>query len=101
MAGAPIGNQNAAKGRKWYQALLNALETYESSRVKAGQALNEIAKNVVAAAVDGDPAAITELANRLDGKAAQSISVGGQEDNAVKISHKVEFIGSRTASGET
>jgi hypothetical protein len=98
---APIGNQNAAKGRRWYEALSNALTKYSSERVAVGKALEVIAMNVVEAAVEGDPAAVTEIANRLDGKAAQSVTVGGEVDNPVKVSHKVEFIGSRSAPGET
>jgi hypothetical protein len=100
MAAAP-GNQYAAKGRKWYEALNRALLRYESDKVKAGLALDKIAMNVVEAAVDGDIAAMNEIANRLDGKAAQSVTVGGEVDNPVKVSHKVEFIGSRSAPGET
>ena len=101
--GAPEGNQNAAKGRRWLDALNKALARYvdPARQVAAGQALDKIAQNVVAAAVKGDRDAIVEIANRLDGKPAQGITLGSDEENPVKVSHKVEFVGSRSTPEET
>jgi hypothetical protein len=75
MAGAPLGNHNAAKGRRWADALHKALIRFQDpeQRIQAGQALDRIAERVVLMALAGDKDAITEIGNRLDGKPGQSI----------------------------
>lgn len=72
--GAPKGNRNAAKSKPWEQALKLALSRAGGDIQKG---LSTIADSVVKAAQGGDMAAITELANRLDGKPAQSIDFTG------------------------
>ena len=88
-AGAPIGNTNAAKGKQWADQIRKALIQYEDDQVKRGSALFKIAENVVRAALAGDKDAIQEIGNRLDGRAAQSLTVSGDEDrpliNLVKM----------------
>lgn len=69
---APKGNRNAAKGKDWESALRRALAQHESR-----QALTNIALKVVNKALEGDMAAIKEIGDRLDGKAAQSIDLSG------------------------
>jgi len=71
--GAPLGNRNAAKGKRWESALTKALARYSDDRIKAGEALDKIALEVVRKALGGDTQAITEIANRLDGKALQPV----------------------------
>lgn len=66
--GAPQGNSNARKGTQWRDALVWALNNVQLEGIKKGEALREIAKNTVQAAIDGDATARTEVANRLDGK---------------------------------
>ena len=77
--GAPLGNQNASKGKRWAQALDKALKQFEDKKlkVKAGEALDRIARNVVKEALLGDFWATAEIGNRLDGKAPQSVEVAG------------------------
>lgn len=77
MAGAPEGNQNAAKGRRWQDALIKALARYTSQDglIKAGEALDNIAKCVVEKALGGDRDAIAEIGNRLDGKPVQAVAI--------------------------
>lgn len=70
-SGAPVGNQNAAKGREWENALRKALHKRQGS-------LERIALKVVDEAETGDQWAIDHLANRLDGKPKQPL-VGGDE----------------------
>lgn len=65
--GAPVGNNNAGKGKLWDGALRRALN-------EDREALLEIARNVVAAAKEGKEWAINHLAERLDGKAVQHIA---------------------------
>lgn len=73
--GAPVGNTNNRKNKPWADALRRALARYEDADVKTGEALNHIASQYVRSAVNGDKEAIQELANRLDGKPAQSVAI--------------------------
>lgn len=82
MAGAPIGNQNAAKAKRWQDALHKALVRFESKdgAIKAGEALDKIAETVVLQALAGNKDAWQEIGNRLDGKPAQAIIATGDEE---------------------
>lgn len=92
--GGQPGNNNASKGRPWRDAIGRALA--KKSRVEQIEALDVIAEKVVDAALagpsheKGDPwlSAIHELADRLDGKAAQQIQLSGDEDSPLKIVHE-------------
>jgi hypothetical protein len=101
MAGAPLGNQNAAKAKRWQDALVRALAQYESKDgvIKAGMALNAIAEQVVHKAISGDKDAIAEIGNRLDGKPAQAIIAQGDEDGG-PIRHSLSVEYANPASGE-
>jgi hypothetical protein len=74
--GAPVGNQNGAKGRQWSEAVKRAI------RAKYGkewdEALQDLASKLVDAADGGDLQALKEVGDRLDGKPKQT--VGGDED---------------------
>lgn len=102
MAGAPLGNTNGAKGRRWQDALNKALARFTSvdPPVAIGAALDQIAYLVVEKALSGDRDAITEIGNRLDGKPAQSVTVSGDPENPLDHNHKVEFIGTHPATPE-
>jgi hypothetical protein len=72
MAGAPLGNQNAAKeNRRWAEALNRAIVQDEGKR------LREAAESLLDKAASGEPWAVKELADRLDGKAAQAVALTG------------------------
>lgn len=73
---APKGNNNAAKGREWRDTIKWALDNYESSKVKRGQALRGIAVKLIEQALEGDQAAIKEIGDRMDGKAVQAVESG-------------------------
>lgn len=92
--GAPVGNTNGAKAKRWFDALHKALTRYEDPelRIEAGQALDKIAQNVVQKALAGDKDAIAEIANRLDGKPAQAVTVSGDPDNPFEVFQKVERV---------
>jgi hypothetical protein len=68
---APIGNQNAKKGAEWRQALKRALAHHSGKTFREG--LDDVAVKVVSAAVSGDDKAWKEIADRMDGRATQSI----------------------------
>ena len=65
-SGAQPGNDNAAKGKKWKDAIHYAL-------CQDKQALQAIAKALIDKAKEGDVSAIKEFGDRIDGKVAQGI----------------------------
>jgi len=74
MAGAPLGNQNARRGRIWSEAIRRALARYSGSTVEAG--LDKLADKLVAAADAGDKEAyqiMEKIGDRMEGKAAQPL----------------------------
>jgi hypothetical protein len=68
---APPGNKFAAKGKQWFDALRKECVQRD--------ALAALAKVVVDEAMKGERWAIEEVANRFDGKAAQSVIGAGEE----------------------
>ena len=79
--GAPIGNQNAAKGKRWAQAIDRALAN--RSPVSMTKALDELAEKLLMAADNGDGWALKELGDRIDGKPSQAIDM-----KVTQISHE-------------
>ncbi len=71
------GNQNAYKNKPWADALRRAMVRFDGGKENA---LNLIADQTVKLAVSGEPWAIKEIGDRTDGKAAQSVTVGGDKD---------------------
>lgn len=88
--GAPIGNQNARKG-KWAEALERAV--HEEDPITRKRFLDAIADKLREKAVDGDMQAIKELGDRIDGKPAQSLEHSGPNGGAIPTSLTVSFIG--------
>lgn len=85
--GAPHGNQHAKKGRLWREALNKELAQADVDGKPAGTimaGLRAIAKRVVRDALNGDYQAISEIANRQDGKPAQSVHVSG-DDGPIEV----------------
>jgi hypothetical protein len=88
MAGAPLGNRNAAKAKLWAAAIQRALEKRGGGdKIKA---LDVLAEKLLANCDEGDLAALKELGDRLDGKPAQSIV--GEEENPLSIIHRIERV---------
>ena len=83
------GNKNAAKNKPWLDALSRAMARYEGGKLNA---LNLIADQTVKLAVSGEPWAIKEIGDRVDGKAAQSMTVSGDADNPIAYSEVVRTI---------
>lgn len=74
--GAPEGNKNAAKAKQFYDGLRRALAR-SGKTVDGG--LNKVCDQLVSAALEGQQWAIKEIADRFDGKPAQTnILEGGQ-----------------------
>lgn len=89
--GGQPGNQNGARAKRWREAILRAL-----ARLSAGKnldaGLDEAAEKLVGLALTGDKWALDHLAERVDGKAAQSVTISGDEDNPIQTRQVVEFV---------
>ncbi len=91
-AGAPIGNQNARKGRIWSEALKRALARYSGTSVDAG--LDKLADKMVKAANEGDAEAyqiIEKIGDRLEGKPAQTLIHNGDEEGG-PVQARIVFV---------
>lgn len=79
--GAPLGNQNAARAKKWRESIMRALARKAGS-VESG--LDAAADKLVVLAIDeGDKWALDHIADRIDGKPAQTVA--GDPDNPLEI----------------
>jgi len=81
--GAPIGNQNARKG-KFSEALEAAVHVEDP--VTRRRKIHSIADKLVAMAEAGEIQAIREVADRIDGKPRQQIEASGPNGGAIVIS---------------
>lgn len=72
--GAPIGNQNALKSRVFSDALRRAIAQDDGARIR------KAAEKMLDLAAEGDPWACKELFDRLEGKAAQAVTVSGDDE---------------------
>lgn len=81
--GAPKGNTNASKTKDWEHTLRRVLTSFElkndkgETTIKRGEALAKIAEQCVLQALAGDATARQEIANRLDGKPSEHVTVDG------------------------
>jgi hypothetical protein len=83
--GAPLGNQNAAKSRMFYDKLRLVL-TQEPHR------LRKIAEELVKKAEEGEPWAIKELIDRVDGKAHQAVALENSDGSPLLTGIQVTFV---------
>ena len=88
--GAPLGNQNAAKAKKWTAAIERALA--KRSGKEFAEALDDLAEKFIAAVEAGDIAGFRELGDRLDGKPAQQLVHAGDPDNPVRLEKVVREV---------
>jgi hypothetical protein len=83
--GAPIGNQNGKKGKLFFNQLRMALVQED------GRKLRNIAQKLVDAAEQGEPWAIKEVIDRVDGKAVQATEISGADGGEIELK-MIEFI---------
>jgi hypothetical protein len=76
--GGQPGNRNARRGKAWFDAL--------RKEIVQRDALADIAKKVVDAAIAGELWAIQEVGNRMDGKPAQAVEVSGPDGDPIEVS---------------
>lgn len=74
MAGAPLGNDNATKGKEFNLALRRALAR-KANEPDYRKGLDLVADELVKAACAGEQWAVKEVADREDGKSVQAITV--------------------------
>ena len=84
--GAPIGNQNAKKGKLFYDQLRKVLVQNDCLK------LRNIADKLVQAAEKGENWAIKEVMDRMDGKAVQATELTGPEGAQLKTAVQLIFV---------
>ena len=89
MAGAPLGNQNAAKAKVWHAAIMRALERRKPADERIA-AIDELADKLLDLVAKGDLGALKEFGDRLDGKPAQAIV--GDPDAPLQVVQKIERV---------
>ena len=75
--GAPKGNQNAAKGKRWKSVI--------EQRLEALGAMETLADALITEALTGNIQAIKEIGDRLDGKPCQQIEATGLDGGAIQL----------------
>jgi hypothetical protein len=91
MAGAPTGNQNASKGKRFASVL--------EKRIEELKAMDGIVDALITKALEGDMPAIKEVADRLDGKPRQQVDLGGQDgENPLVTAINIRFVKSSEPS---
>mgnify|MGYP001616949004 CR=1 FL=1 len=84
--GAPLGNQNAVKAKRWQQAIDRALE--KRSKADGIAELDRLAEKfldcVDTGAKDFIPG-FSALGDRLDGKPAQQVALTGADDGPLVV----------------
>ena len=90
---APKGNRNAAKGKDWEGAIRRALCREGGS---VGSGLNAIAAKLIEMAKEGNPFAIEQIANRLDGKATEHVHI--ESEVTVSVGESASLTGALESS---
>jgi hypothetical protein len=77
---APIGNKNATKNKPFLDAINRALKQRDYGEQNAGKTLREIAEALIDKAQEGEPWAIKEMIDRLDGRPKQDMDITADVD---------------------
>lgn len=88
---APLGNQNAARGKVWKAAIDRALERRSQSRIDGIKEIDALADKLLDLVATGDLPALKEFGDRLDGKPAQAI-VGDDESPPIQVKGILTFV---------
>lgn len=84
--GGQPNNQNAKKGRLFFDQLRK--ELVQEDAIK----LRKIAKKLVQAAEDGEPWAVKEIMDRVDGKAIQVTEMSGLDGGAIETVSSINIL---------
>jgi hypothetical protein len=77
--GRPKGSLN---DKPWKEAIRKAVA---ARALDGGKAIDKLARSLVAQGLEGNISALTEIGNRLDGKASQPIEHSGHLDVAMTL----------------
>ena len=83
--GGQPGNNNAKKGKLFYDALRIALLQEDRRRLRT------ITDKLVQAAENGDAWAVKEIMDRMDGKPVQATEISGADGNPMELK-LIEFV---------
>jgi hypothetical protein len=83
--GAPEGNDNARKGKLFYDQLRRVLVQNDSLK------LRQVSEKLVDAAIEGEPWAVKEIMDRMDGKAVAIQEVTGPNGAELKTGFTLVF----------
>jgi hypothetical protein len=84
--GGQPGNQNGKKGKLFYNQLRVALVQEDSRKLRT------IAQKLVDAAEQGEPWAIKEVIDRIDGKAVQSTEISGLDGGILETLNTINIV---------
>lgn len=76
--GAPEGNDNAKKGKLFYDQLRRVLVQNDSLKLRM------VSEKLVDAAIEGEPWAVKEIMDRMDGKPVAIQEVQGPDGTQLK-----------------
>jgi len=83
--GAPEGNDNARKGKLFYDQLRRVL--VQNDQLK----LRQVSEKLVDAAIEGEPWAVKEIMDRMDGKAVAIQEIQGPGGAELKTGFTLVF----------
>ena len=83
--GAPEGNDNAKKGKMFYDQLRRILVQDDQRK------LRKISEKLAEAAEDGEPWAIKEIMDRMDGKPVAIQEIQGPDGSQLKTGFTLVF----------
>ena len=83
--GAPEGNDNARKGKLFYDQLRRVL--VQNDQLK----LRQVSEKLVEAAIEGEPWAVKEVFDRMDGKAVAIQEIQGPDGTQLKAGFVLTF----------
>jgi len=84
--GGQPGNQNGKKGKLFYNQLRVALVQEDSRKLRM------IAQKLVDAAEQGEPWAIKEVIDRVDGKAVQATEISGLDGGLLETLNTINIV---------
>jgi hypothetical protein len=83
--GAPVGNDNAKKGKLFYDQLRKVL--VQNDQLK----LRQVSEKLVDAAIEGEPWAVKEIIDRMDGKPVAVQEIQGPDGTQLKAGFVLTF----------
>lgn len=83
--GAPEGNENAKKGKLFYDQLRRVL--VQNDQLK----LRQVSEKLVDAAIEGEPWAVKEIIDRMDGKPVAVQEIQGPDGTQLKAGFVLTF----------